>query len=1054
MRTLNSCLALFVLSSSLLAQKRYVVSPHDEVIPLRKGESPSSIITKRTHLSISSATVTCGDEFVLGYPMNLYPANGNFGTHHKDVIGQWFIAKANGTIDTIFWEALGSVGALDSTVYLRVHNSRIGPAYGPGVRPGPWNPPCQNWGYFINTNDLDQGVAAFPEDATPPDSSSWISTISSGPTTLPPITNALWGHSGYPVIDHANSINAVAMIDGGESLHVSVGQQYFISFRVKGPAGHIDDGRTEWAWHTEQVDNKDENYPSRDWKFYEHDSGPSNCAGVPRNDVKRGWVARGGGDDTLNVAAFNIWYSMTVTTNVPPHVRATNVITTTFDTGPQAFDAIILDCDPENPGRAGVKSALVKWQVNGVAKLDFPLAYLGGDTWEATIPGQPVGSLVSYKVYAEDSTGLSSYGAQISYRVVQASNPWAQIDTAGPCVSKSIRLTGSVIPANAFYLPPTADPSANAMDDGTAGPIDIGSNMPLFGDVARYVWVGINGGIAISKNRLDTVDLNSNGIFPEDWTFPYPRSLRHGGRSDPAGAGRMPGNFIAPLWADFSNGCGRILYQNGYGGDSCLFIVEWDSIGIPVPLSHFCDQATFRVIINKCDGTIEYQYDDLGNYGADSLALVGLQADSTALTVPKPGLNEQPPYIFINQNGFPTATRPRAGWCIKIYQGTISTAVAGWNMVAICATAVNGDYRKTTLFPGATTPAYGWDGKRYEREDTLQQGNCYWMKFTAGQNIGARGGLLHCVIDSLHAGWNTVAACVGVPVPKEAAVVSGTTLTSQFYEYTGAWHALTTQPLTPAHCYWVKAAGTGTLTICGNVPAPEPKLVPQTNYAELNSITIRDNAGRYQTLYLGEEGSVKEPLSFHELPPAAPEFDARFASQRMVETYPAHLAEKATYEYPIQIDASAYPLTVTWNTVKPAERKLVLSGSDGNPGNTILDGSGSVRIANANVKSLVVKLQNVEVPKTFALGQNYPNPFNPKTDFRWQISDRRFVSIVVFDILGRKVVTLVDEEKPAGYYTIEWDGRDAHGINVPTGIYFVRMTAGDFNTTRKLMLMK
>src|SRR5204863_9941842 len=98
----------------------------------------------------------------------------------------WFVSKVTGIIDTLYWEVLGSVGAKDSTVYVRIHNSRLGPDYGPGIRIAPhdtWKPPCQNWGYFVNTNAPDQGVAAFPEDATPPGTSTWTSTIATGEAT-------------------------------------------------------------------------------------------------------------------------------------------------------------------------------------------------------------------------------------------------------------------------------------------------------------------------------------------------------------------------------------------------------------------------------------------------------------------------------------------------------------------------------------------------------------------------------------------------------------------------------------------------------------------------------------------------------------------------------------------------------------------------------------------------------------------------------------------------------------------------------------------------------
>lgn len=155
------------------AQKRYLVSPTQEVIPLTPQESAESIIEVRSTGKLVSGGI-CGAKFTYGYTPNYYPPNSNFGAYHRDVMGQWFVAKAVGTIDTIFWRNRASIGAYDSTIYIRVHRSIIGPDFGPGVRPGPYNPPCQNWGYWNNTNDLDMGVAAFREDAT---DTNWISTI-------------------------------------------------------------------------------------------------------------------------------------------------------------------------------------------------------------------------------------------------------------------------------------------------------------------------------------------------------------------------------------------------------------------------------------------------------------------------------------------------------------------------------------------------------------------------------------------------------------------------------------------------------------------------------------------------------------------------------------------------------------------------------------------------------------------------------------------------------------------------------------------------------------
>jgi len=1063
MRLLSLFLSVLILSSVMVAQKRYVVSPNDEVIPLRRGESPASIIAKRTGRSSSAVSAACGNRFHFGYPEDKFPANSNFGAFHKDVMGEWFVSKATGTIDTLFWEVLGSVGAQDSTVYVRIHNSRIGPTYGPGIYndSSNWKPPCQNWGYFINTNDLDQGVAGFPEDATPPGASTWTSTIASGPVTKPPFTETLWGFLGFAVTQHSGTINSLALIDGGDDLDIVTGQQFFVSQRVKGPTGHTVDARTEWAASGFHVDNTDESYPSRNWKFYEHDSGPSNCAGIPTPLVKRGWVARGGfGEDTLDVAVYNYWYSIVVTTNVPPDVKFTTTIHTTFDTTPQTIDAEIEDCDPANPSLAGVEIAILKWQINDVPQPDIDMFSVGGLTWEADIPGVPVGSDVGYKVYAEDSTGLSAFGAPRSYRVVEASNGYARMDTSGPCVNKSIAgNSANVISPTAFYVPPGSATNAVPLDDGSSGPFDMGSNMPLFGDVGRYMWIGVNGGVAISKNETDTVDVNSGGLFSA-WTFPYGNN-RIGGRSDTAGSlgiTRMPGNFFAPAWGDLWHGdsvggivCGHIRFQKGFGGDTCLVIAEWDSVGaFSLVGGPQCDEYTFRAIFNKCDGSIEYQYDNIGTVGQDTSVTSGFQADSTSLTVPNPAQNAQQAYIFLNENGYPTQTRPSAGLCVKIYQSTVATSLSGWNLLSVGVVPVGGDYSKTSLYPKATTAAFAYSGS-YIQKATLQNGAGYWMKFAGGQNVGAPGGLLHDVVDSIRVGWNLVGT-IGFPVATGTITPGGgVVLSSAFYSYNGTYQITTT--LKPGQGFWVKASSAGTLSMTGS-PAAEPKHVPSTNFASLNSITITDNAGRHQTLYLGAEGNVKEALSFYQLPPAAPEFDARYSSEGMVETYPARLDEKAAYEYPINISTEAYPITISWNTVSTPERKIVLTSADGKLGKTVLDGSGRVKISDANVKSVVITLANVDLPKVYALGQNYPNPFNPTTTFNVDIPRISDVNIKVYDVLGREITTLLSGQQPAGSLQLKWDGRDGHGLAAPTGIYFVRMAADDFNTTRKIMLMK
>lgn len=94
------------------------------------------------------------------------------------------------------------------------------------------------------------------------------------------------------------------------------------------------------------------------------------------------------------------------------------------------------------------------------------------------------------------------------------------------------------------------------------------------------------------------------------------------------------------------------------------------------------------------------------------------------------------------------------------------------------------------------------------------------------------------------------------------------------------------------------------------------------------------------------------------------------------------------------------------------------------------------------------------VPEKFVLLQNYPNPFNPTTNIEFVIPEPAQVKIEIFNILGEKIVTLVNEKLGAGHKVVEWDGKDDQGIDVSTGIYFYRLKAGDFTQTKKMVLLK
>jgi hypothetical protein len=96
-----------------------------------------------------------------------------------------------------------------------------------------------------------------------------------------------------------------------------------------------------------------------------------------------------------------------------------------------------------------------------------------------------------------------------------------------------------------------------------------------------------------------------------------------------------------------------------------------------------------------------------------------------------------------------------------------------------------------------------------------------------------------------------------------------------------------------------------------------------------------------------------------------------------------------------------------------------------------------------------VGTDETEVPQTFHLSQNYPNPFNPSTIIRYSVPTSSFVTLKVYDVLGRDVSTLVNEEQAPGTYSADFDA-----VNLSNGTYFYKIQAGSFSDVKKMMLLK
>jgi hypothetical protein len=94
------------------------------------------------------------------------------------------------------------------------------------------------------------------------------------------------------------------------------------------------------------------------------------------------------------------------------------------------------------------------------------------------------------------------------------------------------------------------------------------------------------------------------------------------------------------------------------------------------------------------------------------------------------------------------------------------------------------------------------------------------------------------------------------------------------------------------------------------------------------------------------------------------------------------------------------------------------------------------------------------VPEEFILSQNYPNPFNPETRISFTIRSTSAVKLVVYDMLGKEMMRLVDGKLRAGTHTVTWNGRDASGVPAATGTYLYTLQTENFKQTRKMLYLR
>ncbi len=382
----------------------------------------------------------------------------------------------------------------------------------------------------------------------------------------------------------------------------------------------------------------------------------------------------------------------------------------------------------------------------------------------------------------------------------------------------------------------------------------------------------------------------------------------------------------------------------------------------------------------------------------------------------------------------------------------------GWNMVSVPMTV--GDYRKVSLFPGASSRAFRFAGS-YLATDTLQNSRGYWVKYPNPASVPIIGYEITRETVSVADKWNMI----GVPSydarVAEIEFLPGVSRASNFYGYAGGTGYYIEDTLKPGVAYWVKVNGTGRIVLhtsheqgftrqqSPRQPGHGSSLFSIPEGVESQSLVITDALGRERALKFSCRAENINLDRFELPPPPVEDMDVRYGSNRWFEMGDANRQKSI----PVKVSGAEYPVRIEWKFVNDERATLTVGGRE-----LSIGGNGSTVVSDPS-REIVLGFEpavGVELPTSYELFQNHPNPFNPVTEIRYQLPVESKVTIRIYDPLGRQIALLADEVEGAGQKSVEWNGGD-----VASGIYFYRLEATSttdpakhFTGVKKMVLLK
>ena len=359
-----------------------------------------------------------------------------------------------------------------------------------------------------------------------------------------------------------------------------------------------------------------------------------------------------------------------------------------------------------------------------------------------------------------------------------------------------------------------------------------------------------------------------------------------------------------------------------------------------------------------------------------------------------------------------------------------------WNLVGAPVSAY--DFTCPTAYENTLYSYHPVDG--YVLQDTLISGIGYWYRFEEDGNCVYTGPPVFDLLITLHEGWNLISG-ISVPIDVDHIMdLDGLIIPGTIYGYDVGYENIET--IDPGYGYWLRSYGDGNILLSSNariLHKTHGHLNPQKSGRHFNTLTVNNTI-----LSFGAEISEEKKLSYS-LPPKPPAGakDIRFSDNTKI------CGDNGV----IDVMNPDETLVIEYN-IKDGEKWELI---DENSGVKELWSNGVIELPGNTERMELRRSTSSNLSRVYSMSPAYPNPFNPTTTIQYVLPERSDVQITIYDLLGKKITTLISETQDAGYKSVVWDAS-----NLSSGVYFYHIRihdpdaigVGDFVLTRKMVLLK